>query len=123
MLTSLVFCIPAPKPVPPPNIPENANWAHRFILNNRRLVGMLIPMFMFHFVWWSVCIKHGYLIEFVKRYRLSISIIFEATGGGITAVGGGVIAFPVLAIGLNAGTAVARDFSIMLQSIRKYLPD
>ena len=89
---STLLIIKVPKPPPPP------------------------PLF-FHFVWWSVCIRHNYFVEFVKRYRLSIITIFGATSGGITSIGGGVIAFPVMTLGFTIPPIIARDFCIMCQAV------
>lgn len=78
---------------------------------------MLIPCIFFHFIWWSVCIRHNYFVEFIKRYRLSIITIFGATSGGITSIGGGVIAFPVMTLGFTIPPPIARDFCIMCQAV------
>ena len=108
-----------PKAAPAPVIPEKTGWLKKIILNNRRLVGILIPCIFFHFIWWSVCIKHGHFVEFIKRYRLSIITIFGATSGGITSIGGGVIAFPVMTLGFTIPPPIARDFCIMCQAVGK----
>jgi hypothetical protein len=69
------------------------------------------------FVWWSICIRHSHFIEFVKRYRLSVITVFGATSGGITSIGGGVIAFPVMTLGFTIPPPIARDFCIMCQAV------
>lgn len=114
---STLLIIKVPKPPPPPVIPEQTTWIKKFILRNRRLVGIMIPCLFLHFVWWSVCIRHNYFVEFVKRYRLSIITIFGATSGGITSIGGGVIAFPVMTLGFTIPPIIARDFCIMCQAV------
>jgi uncharacterized membrane protein YfcA len=46
-------------------------------------------------------------------------MIFGAMVGGATSEGGGAIAFPVMTLALGIAPAVARDFSIMIQSCGK----
>ena len=91
----------------------------KFLIKHRRLVGIFIPFIFFQFVWWSVCIRHNYFVEFNKRFRLSIITIFGATSGGITSIGGGVIAFPVMTLGFTIPPPIARDFCIMCQAVGK----
>jgi hypothetical protein len=93
----------------------------KFLIKNRRLVGMFIPFIFFQFIWWSVCIRHNYFVEFHKRFRLSIITVFGATSGGITSIGGGVIAFPVMTLGFTIPPPIARDFCIMCQAVGKVL--
>ena len=46
-------------------------------------------------------------------------MVFGAIVGGATSEGGGAIAFPVMTLALGIRPAVARDFSIMIQSCGK----
>ena len=46
-------------------------------------------------------------------------MILGATVGGMTSEGGGAVAFPVMTLALGIQPAVARDFSLMIQSCGK----
>jgi hypothetical protein len=48
-------------------------------------------------------------------------MVFGATIGGMTSEGGGAVAFPVMTLALGIKPAVARDFSLMIQSCGKHL--
>ena len=47
---------------------------------------------------------------------MSITMIFGAMVAGMTSEGGGAVAFPVMTLALHISPAVARDFSLGIQS-------
>lgn len=102
-----------------PTIPGNSTRRWKFFMSYKRWIGLSIPCIFFWFVWLSICIRHNVFVEFLKRYRLSIITVFGATAGGITSIGGGVVAFPVMTLGFTIPPPIARDFSIMCQATGK----
>ena len=46
-------------------------------------------------------------------------MVLGATVAGMTSEGGGAVAFPVMTLALKITPAVARDFSLMIQSCGK----
>ncbi len=93
-------------------------------------------MIFFELCWWSLAFKHDLFSLFPDRYILSITMVFGATVAGIqfefpanfgrgqlfvyflgmTSEGGGAVAFPVMTLALGIAPAVARGFSLMIQS-------
>ena len=122
------------------SLPEDASLMQRVMVKHRRLIGapatpatsagILIPLIFFETCWWCQALKHDYFSYFPDRYLLSITMVGGATVAGMTSEGGGAVAFPVmtLALGIKVGSvvvvvlmllpqpAVARDFSLMIQS-------
>ncbi|XP_059097364.1 uncharacterized protein LOC131891741 isoform X2 [Tigriopus californicus] len=98
------------------NLREDSPWTERVLVKHRRLVGILIPLVFFQLCWWTLAIRWNYFQYFPDRYLLSITMIFGATIAGMTSEGGGAVAFPVMTLALGIKPAVARDFSLMIQS-------
>ena len=92
--------------------------------------GILIPLIFFETCWWCQAVRHDYFSYFPERYLLSITMVGGATVAGMTSEGGGAVAFPVMTLALGIKVrrmgvamlmlllqpAVARDFSLMIQS-------
>jgi len=97
-------------------LPEDAPFLTKLLVRHRRLVGILIPMLFFEILWWAQAFRHNYFSYFPDRYLLSITMIFGASVAGMTSEGGGAVAFPVMTLALGIKPAVARDFSLMIQS-------
>ena len=53
----------------------------------------------------------------VAGYWASITMVFGSLVAGATSVGGGAVAFPVMTLVLDVAPAVARDFSMMIQTV------
>eukprot|EP00095_Tigriopus_kingsejongensis_P010878 maker-scaffold86_size395752-snap-gene-1.13 protein:Tk10878 transcript:maker-scaffold86_size395752-snap-gene-1.13-mRNA-1 annotation:"Protein C15A11.4" len=98
------------------NLKDDAPWTKRILVKHRRLVGILIPLMFFQVCWWCLAIRWNYFQYFPDRYILSITMIFGAAIAGMTSEGGGAVAFPVMTLALGIQPAVARDFSLMIQS-------
>ena len=94
-----------------PNLPF-----FRRILSNRRFWGIIIPLIFFEVCWWLLAVKHDFFRYFSDKYIMSITMIFGAMVAGMTSEGGGAVAFPVMTLALHIRPAVARDFSLMIQS-------
>jgi len=98
------------------SLPEDAPFLTKLLVRHRRLVGILIPLLFFEGLWWAQAIRHDYFSYFPDRYLLTITMIFGASVAGMTSEGGGAVAFPVMTLALGIKPAVARDFSLMIQS-------
>ncbi|KAJ7353839.1 hypothetical protein OS493_032114 [Desmophyllum pertusum] len=94
----------------------NAPWHERLIVKHRRLVGVAIPFIFFQVIWWSCAIKYNFWSLFPDRFFISITMIFGSMIAGMTSEGGGAVAFPVMTLAFGIAPAVARDFSLMIQS-------
>ena len=66
-----------------------------------------------------MAIKYNFFALFPDRYVLPLTMIVGATVGGMTSEGGGAVAFPVMTLALGIPPAIARDFSLMIQSCGK----
>eukprot|EP00092_Neocalanus_flemingeri_P103797 GFUD01132852.1.p1 GENE.GFUD01132852.1~~GFUD01132852.1.p1 ORF type:complete len:401 (-),score=117.87 GFUD01132852.1:168-1370(-) len=97
-------------------LPDDAPFLTKLLVRHRRLVGILLPLIFFETLWWAQAIRHDYFSYFPDRYLLTITMIFGASVAGMTSEGGGAVAFPVMTLALNIKPAVARDFSLMIQS-------
>jgi len=98
------------------SLPSDAPLMTRIMVKHRRLIGILIPMLFFEILWWMQAVRHDYFSKFPERYALSLTMILGATVAGMTSEGGGAVAFPVMTLALKIAPAVARDFSLMIQS-------
>nr|XP_058968189.1 uncharacterized protein LOC131794673 [Pocillopora verrucosa] len=94
----------------------SAPWYQRLIVKHRRLVGVAIPFIFFQVIWWSCAIKYNFWSLFPDRYFMSITMVFGSVIAGMTSEGGGSVAFPVMTLAFGIAPAVARDFSLMIQS-------
>ncbi|KAK2150687.1 hypothetical protein LSH36_395g02037 [Paralvinella palmiformis] len=90
----------------------------RFLVKYRRLIGFAIPVTIWHFFWWALFFDRGFWKEqyFPTKYHLSITMIAGGTVAGMTSVGGGAVAFPVLTLVLRVPPDIARDVALMIQS-------
>lgn len=93
-------------------------WAQR----HRKLLATVIPGICFHIAWWTVMSHYDlwYLFDEVvgnvPRWAMSVTMFFGAFVAGATSEGGASIAFPVMTLAFGIKPAVARDFSLMIQS-------
>ena len=98
------------------NLDPNAPWQEKVMIKHRKLIGFLIPFCFFQLCWWCLAFKHDFFSLFPDRYILSLTMVLGATVAGMTSEGGGAVAFPVMTLALKISPAVARDFSLMIQS-------
>jgi len=103
------------------SLPADASVWTKLVVKHRLLVGILIPLVFFQTLWWSLAIRHNYFTYFADRYLLTITMIFGSMIAGMTSEGGGAVAFPVMTLALDISPAVARDFSLMIQSCGQIL--
>ncbi|XP_057309740.1 uncharacterized protein LOC130647788 [Hydractinia symbiolongicarpus] len=98
------------------NMPHDAPWHKKFFVKYRRIIGMVIPAFVFHLLWWAYFIKFNTWYLFEEHYGISIMMIFGSMIAGMTSEGGGSVAFPVMTLAFKISPVVARDFSLLIQS-------
>jgi hypothetical protein len=65
---------------------------------------------------WCLAIKHNFFQYFPTHYPMSLTMLVGSAIGGATSEGGGAVAFPVMTLVLKLAPAIARDFSLMVQS-------
>ena len=71
-------------------------------------------------VWvaWLVTMTMGdYWHHFREFWNVTVTMIFGSFIAGATSEGGGAVAFPVLTLALKIKPHIARDFSLMIQSV------
>jgi uncharacterized protein len=107
----------------------DATWlARQLVWRRPRWAGIAIPAFFVHLVWWSYMLNHtesfalfgepeGDDEDGVAGYWASITMVFGSLVAGATSVGGGAVAFPVMTLALGVTPPVARDFSLMIQTV------
>ncbi len=80
-----------------------------------------LPVFQNALIVWLLWLFGMELIEgwelFDKCYFMTLTMIFGAFIAGSTSEGGGAVAFPVMTIFAGVHPYVARDFSLMIQSV------
>jgi len=105
---------------------ENTSWQKRLMVKHRQEIGMLIPFVLLQTIWWCLATKHNFFQYFnevqnkdsgIPNYYLSFTMILGACVAGMTSEGGGAVAFPVMTLLLKIKPEVARDFSLMVQSV------
>ena len=72
------------------------------------------------FVWliWAIAMStQGKWELFVDNFFMTITMMFGAFIAGATSEGGGAVAFPVMTIFAGISPHIARDFSLMIQSV------
>ncbi|CAH1778996.1 unnamed protein product [Owenia fusiformis] len=97
-------------------LPSDAPWYTIALVKYRRFVGPAISATVVYFLWLAYMIKWNMWYLFVERYEMSVTMVFGSLIAGMTSVGGGVIAFPVMTLVLDVAPNIARDFSLMVQS-------
>jgi len=68
-------------------------------------------------VWASQLISNEYWHLVERNWFMSLTMVFGSFVAGATSEGGGAVAFPVMTLGFDISPSVARDFSLMIQSV------
>uniref|UniRef100_A0AC34QNP6 Membrane transporter protein n=1 Tax=Panagrolaimus sp. JU765 TaxID=591449 RepID=A0AC34QNP6_9BILA len=84
---------------------------------HRNFLAFLIPFVVTQFVWWNLAIRFDYFDYYHTHWQMPITMIFGGVISGMTAEGGGAIAYPVMTFILQTSPETARDFSLMVQAI------
>ena len=98
------------------NVDPNAPWHERMLMKHRRWISIAIPYTFYNTIWWCLAIKHNFFQYFPTHYPMSLTMLVGSAIGGATSEGGGAVAFPVMTLVLKLAPAIARDFSLMVQS-------
>lgn len=76
-------------------------------------------MVLFQVFWWATAIRHNFFRWYPEYWPMPLTMVLGSFVGGITSEGSGAVAFPVMTLALHIAPGIARDFSIMIQSIGK----
>ena len=68
-------------------------------------------------IWCFVLITHSDLNSILHYWMYPLTMVFGATLAGLTPLGGGMVAYPVLSLYFDIDPATARDFSLAIQSM------
>jgi uncharacterized membrane protein YfcA len=80
---------------------------------------VLFPLniFLLLIVWITVLIYNGDFTSVLNYWMYSVTMLFGAIVAGLTPLGGGMIAFPVLSLYFDVDPGTARDFSLAIQAM------
>ena len=94
-----------------------------------RIKALVAPAVVVHIIWWAYMMSSDKLGLFTSdysssddskdtpRWYLSVTMVFGSILAGATSVGGGAVSFPVMTLAFGISPLVARDFSLMIQSV------
>ncbi|EFO85338.1 hypothetical protein CRE_24164 [Caenorhabditis remanei] len=99
------------------NFPANPMIADYFFIKYRKFVAVLIPFCFVHTLWWCTAFRYNFFPLYQSYWHMPVTMIFGALVAGMTAEGAGAVAFPVMTLVLHLDPTIARDFSLMGQSI------
>ncbi|WP_019504298.1 sulfite exporter TauE/SafE family protein [Pleurocapsa sp. PCC 7319] len=77
---------------------------------------LLVPLFVWSF-WLLLMVARNQWHLFVDNWFMSVTMAVGSFIAGSTSEGGGAVAFPVMTLMFDIEPAVARDFSLMIQSV------
>ena len=77
---------------------------------------ILVPLFVWSF-WLLLMVSGNRWHLFVDNWFMSVTMVVGSFIAGSTSEGGGAVAFPVMTLMFGIKPAVARDFSLMIQSV------
>ncbi|ELU18853.1 hypothetical protein CAPTEDRAFT_64112, partial [Capitella teleta] len=89
----------------------------RLLLQNRRILALVLPALVCHVCWLAMMIKRDRFDLFEDKYPMAIVMVFGSMVAGMSSEGGGAVAFPVMTLAFQIKPSIARDFSVMIQSI------
>lgn len=67
--------------------------------------------------WLIMMVRGDYWHHFTDKWFMTLTMMFGSFVAGATSEGGGAVAFPVMTLLFKIKPAVARDFSLMIQSV------
>ena len=81
----------------------------------------LVPLLIFYPLvlsfWFSVYESQGGFDNVIRYWFMPITMMFGSFIAGATSEGGGAVAFPVMTLVLKIPPLIARDFSLIIQSV------
>ncbi|CAI4231999.1 unnamed protein product [Auanema sp. JU1783] len=99
------------------NLPPNPTLSDLIFIKYKKFVAMAIPFLLVQTVWWMVAIRHNFFQYYPQYWHMPVTMLLGSFVGGMTSEGSGAVAFPVMTLALHIAPSIARDFSIMCQSI------
>lgn len=88
-----------------------------FVFYRPQAFGFTLP-FLWTLAWWlPYMVATGSFPLYSDGWPFAVMMWFGSMVAGGTSEGGGSIAFPVMTLGFGLTSAVARDFSLMIQSV------
>lgn len=86
-------------------------------LKDRRVLAFLIPVSIVWTGWTWLMIQGDRFGLFAVEWPMSVTMAFGSFIAGATSEGGGAVAFPVMTLVFGIAPVVARDFSLMIQTV------
>jgi uncharacterized membrane protein YfcA len=68
-------------------------------------------------IWSFVLLRYGDLSSLLNYWMYPLTMVFGAILAGLTPLGGGMVAYPVLSLYFDIDPATARDFSLAIQAM------
>lgn len=98
-------------------VEEERKVKRRYLSFNFRWLFFLIPIVATYLIWlvYMVIAKSWHL--FIHDWFMSITMVFGSFIAGASSEGGGAVAFPAMTLIFHISPAVARNFSLAIQSI------
>ncbi|XP_042238254.1 uncharacterized protein LOC121876852 isoform X1 [Homarus americanus] len=84
--------------------------------SRRKVLSLLLPAAFYHFWYWCIMAYRNLFYVFLDKYPMSITMVFGSIIAGMTSVGGGAVAFPVMTLVMKESPEVARDMSMSIQA-------
>ncbi|PIO58374.1 hypothetical protein TELCIR_20193, partial [Teladorsagia circumcincta] len=97
-------------------VPPDADFVERFLITKRKYIAFLLPLVVMHLFWWFTAYRYNWFSLLSTRWQMPAIMVLGSTVAGMTAEGGGAIAFPFMTLCLQIDPVSARDFSLMIQS-------
>ncbi|CAL2043571.1 unnamed protein product [Caenorhabditis brenneri] len=98
-------------------LPDNPTFGQLLTIKHRKFVAMLIPFLFIHMLWWPTAFRYNFFQYYSQYWQMPVTMAFGSFVGGMTSEGSGAVAFPVMTLALHIDPQIARDFSLMIQSI------
>ncbi|KJH42875.1 hypothetical protein DICVIV_11136 [Dictyocaulus viviparus] len=124
-------------------IPHNANFIQCFMIKYRKYIAFVFPVLIMQALWWMAAIRYDWLSLYETRWQMPLIMalwwmaairydwlslyetrwqmplimVIGALVAGMTSEGGGAVAFPFMTLALQIDPTIARDFSLLMQSI------
>ncbi|KAK5972763.1 hypothetical protein GCK32_013251 [Trichostrongylus colubriformis] len=97
-------------------VPPDADFVERFLITKRKYIAFLLPLIVMHMFWWFTAYRYDWFTLFSTRWQMPAIMLLGSTVAGMTAEGGGAVAFPFMTLCLQIDPVTARDFALMIQS-------
>lgn len=86
-------------------------------IDRRTLIIFLVPVALVYLVWFCYMFANELWVLFLRDWYMTLTMVFGSFIAGASSEGGGAVAYPVMTLGFQISPAVARNFSLAIQSI------